>query len=143
MRGRQPTPIVVPRDLEFLFFPLRSPFIANHDRIGHFRLIQVLRVISERHHHKRGFVCVSSHAIVTGNYVKVGCRSWIGVIDEWNLLKSQRYLAKAFEGDRIDFDVLSGIAAQVVDREYVTAPLVVLALYRTKHDPRLIFAVVS
>jgi hypothetical protein len=43
--------------LEVFLFRLCFPFVADHDRVGDFRLAQVLRV--ERHHHK--LVGVSPH----------------------------------------------------------------------------------
>jgi len=53
---RHPAPVVIPIDLEVFLFGLCSPFVADHDRVGDFRLAQVLRVVHERHHHKRRFV---------------------------------------------------------------------------------------
>lgn len=127
-RNRQPTPVVIPRDLKVFFLRLCSPFVADYNRVGDFRLVQVLSVIDKRHHYKRRFVGMSRYAIVAGHHMKVDLRSRVRRADERNGFKSQRYLVEAFEVDRGDFDVLSGIAAQMVQRKDVALPLVVVAL---------------
>src|ERR1019366_5588499 len=125
-----------PGDSKVFFLRLCSPFVADYYRVGDFRLVQVLSVVHERHHHKRRFVGMSRYAIVAGHHMKVDFSSRVRRTDERNGFKSQGYLAEALEVDRVDFDVLGGIAAQVVQRKDIAAPLVVVALYCRQHDPR-------
>ena len=130
-----PAPVVIPSDLEVFLFRLFSPFEADHDRVGDFRLVQVLRVVHKRHHHERRFVGVPRHAIVVRHHMKVNHCVRLRRPDEWNGLESQGYVAEAFEVDRGDFEVLGGITAQMVQRKDITLPLVGVALDCRQHDP--------
>jgi hypothetical protein len=131
---RHPAPVVIPVDLEVFLFRLCSPYVSDHDRVGDFRLAQVLRVVHERHHHKRRFVGVSRHAIVARHHMKVNYCIWLRRSDERHGLEPQRHLVEAFEVDRGGFEALGGITAQMVQRKDVALPLVVVALDCRQHD---------